>query len=39
MTAPKIVIPTQTPLEKLRPKGYGRWPNKSQQTAAKAAGK
>lgn len=30
-----IVRPTQTPLEQLRPKGSGRWPNRNEQAAAK----
>ena len=31
-----IIIPTQTPREQMRPKGSGRWPNRTEQAQAAA---
>lgn len=36
MALPKIILPTGTPREQLRPKASGRWPNRNEQAAAAA---
>lgn len=38
MAAPKIITPTTTPREQLRPVASGRWPNRTEQAAAAAKG-
>jgi hypothetical protein len=39
MSAPVLITPTGTPRDQLRVKGYGRWPNKSEQLKAIEAAK
>lgn len=36
MAAPKLITPTGTSPEQLKPKASGRWPNRNQQAATAA---